>query len=150
MQAINPISKSNWEGTGVKPHVPVPADSALGVAHLLALDTALKITPDPRAQADLRTARQIQQARLQAVVVPEATLKSCVGAYGIRTVSFERGDLFFQRENGPRWKLLPVSETRFVIDEVGGTVTFTSDGSGRVDGFDLVRATGDTIRCPRQ
>lgn len=52
MQAINPVSKSNWEGTGVKAHVPVPADSALGVAHLLALDTALKITPDPRAQGD--------------------------------------------------------------------------------------------------
>ena len=35
-RAINPITKTNWEGTGVKPDVAVPADSALAVAHRLA------------------------------------------------------------------------------------------------------------------
>jgi hypothetical protein len=37
-RAINPITKTNWEGTGVKPDVAVPADSALAVAHRLALE----------------------------------------------------------------------------------------------------------------
>jgi retinol-binding protein 3 len=36
-RAINPISKTNWEGTGVKPDVEVPADQALATAHLAAL-----------------------------------------------------------------------------------------------------------------
>jgi retinol-binding protein 3 len=36
-RAINPISKTNWEGTGVEPDVKVPADRALKVAHLAAL-----------------------------------------------------------------------------------------------------------------
>jgi aconitase B len=36
-RAINPITKTNWEGTGVHPDVPVQADLALATAQLLAL-----------------------------------------------------------------------------------------------------------------
>lgn len=31
-RAINPITKTNWEGTGVRPDIPSPADSALAAA----------------------------------------------------------------------------------------------------------------------
>ncbi len=37
-RAINPITNSNWEGFGVKPDVEVDEVSALGVAHILALE----------------------------------------------------------------------------------------------------------------
>jgi C-terminal processing protease CtpA/Prc len=37
-RAINPITKTNWEGVGVKPGVEVPADKALDVAYLAALE----------------------------------------------------------------------------------------------------------------
>jgi len=37
-KAINPISKTNWEGTGVVPDVKVPADDALSTAEKLATD----------------------------------------------------------------------------------------------------------------
>jgi CubicO group peptidase (beta-lactamase class C family) len=36
-RAINPITKTNWEGTGVKPDVEVAADQALKAAHLAAV-----------------------------------------------------------------------------------------------------------------
>lgn len=36
MRARNPISKTNWEGVGVKPGVEVPADKALDTALELA------------------------------------------------------------------------------------------------------------------
>jgi C-terminal processing protease CtpA/Prc len=38
-RAINPITKTNWEGTGVTPDLPVAADLALKTAHLAALKT---------------------------------------------------------------------------------------------------------------
>ena len=41
-RSINPVTKTDWEGVGVKPDVAVPADRALLTAHLLALKQALK------------------------------------------------------------------------------------------------------------
>lgn len=40
-RAINPITKTNWEGVGVKPDVPATAAQALQVAHLAALRALL-------------------------------------------------------------------------------------------------------------
>lgn len=44
-RAINPITKTNWEGVGVEPDVKVDADRALAKAHALALETLLASQP---------------------------------------------------------------------------------------------------------
>ncbi len=41
-RAVNPISKTNWEGTGVEPDVKAPADEALSVAQKMATDAVRK------------------------------------------------------------------------------------------------------------
>lgn len=41
-RAISPITKTNWEGTGVKPHVEVSAEEALKVAHAKAVEKLKK------------------------------------------------------------------------------------------------------------
>jgi retinol-binding protein 3 len=41
-RSINPVTKTNWEGTGVRPDVDVPADQALHTAHLIALKKMLE------------------------------------------------------------------------------------------------------------
>ncbi len=51
-RAINPISKTNWEGTGVTPDVEVPADQALNVAHIAAMKKVLeKVSEQERRDA---------------------------------------------------------------------------------------------------
>jgi len=45
-RAVNPITKKNWEGVGVKPDVAVPAAQALAVAHASALRAILKAQTD--------------------------------------------------------------------------------------------------------
>jgi len=45
-RAINPITKTNWEGTGIRPNVPVPSDSARNVAHRLALEAVRRTAQD--------------------------------------------------------------------------------------------------------
>ena len=40
-RAISPITKTNWEGTGVTPDISVPADQALHVARIMALKKTL-------------------------------------------------------------------------------------------------------------
>jgi hypothetical protein len=49
-RAINPITKTNWEGVGVVPDVSVPADSALEEAHRRALQE-LSATSKPNARS---------------------------------------------------------------------------------------------------
>lgn len=46
-RAISPITKTNWEGTGVTPDVAVPAEQALVVARLMALKKSLNSLPNP-------------------------------------------------------------------------------------------------------
>jgi len=41
-RAINPITKTNWEGKGVEPDVKVPADEALDTAKKMALEAIRK------------------------------------------------------------------------------------------------------------
>jgi len=47
-RAINPITKTNWEGTGVKPDVATTADKALDTAYLTALKAVLDDERDPK------------------------------------------------------------------------------------------------------
>jgi len=49
-RAINPITKTNWEGTGVKPDVEVAADKALETAHQLAVKKLLEKAPNDEAR----------------------------------------------------------------------------------------------------
>jgi len=50
-RAINPITKTNWEGKGVEPDIKVPADKALKTAHLMALEKELPAEKDPAVKS---------------------------------------------------------------------------------------------------
>jgi C-terminal processing protease CtpA/Prc len=47
-RAINPVSKTNWEGTGVEPDIKVPAADALDTAKKMALEEIRKKAPPRR------------------------------------------------------------------------------------------------------
>lgn len=53
-RAINPITKTNWEGTGVTPDVAVPAEQALVVARLMALKKQLTSVTSPDLKAGVQ------------------------------------------------------------------------------------------------
>src|SRR5215472_3669750 len=48
---INPVSKKDWEGTGVEPDVKVPADQALDTARKMAAEEIQKKVTGDGAQA---------------------------------------------------------------------------------------------------
>ncbi len=55
-RAINPITKTNWEGTGVKPDVDCPQDQALKKAQELALEKLLAKETDASMKSNLQRA----------------------------------------------------------------------------------------------
>ncbi|GAA1398672.1 S41 family peptidase [Catellatospora coxensis] len=55
-RSINPITGTNWEGTGVIPDIPVPAAQAFPHAYRLALDHVLSTTTSPATRDEATTA----------------------------------------------------------------------------------------------
>ncbi|MEW6126203.1 MAG: serine hydrolase [Acidobacteriota bacterium] len=65
-RAINPITKTNWEGTGVKPDVEVPAEQALKVAQVAALKNIAAKTNDNQRKQQLNGLAASLQRELDA------------------------------------------------------------------------------------
>ena len=67
-RAVNPITKTNWEGVGVVPDVATSADRALDVAQALALTRLIAAEPD----AQRKHALQAHLARVQEAAATRA------------------------------------------------------------------------------
>jgi retinol-binding protein 3 len=52
-RAINPITRTNWEGAGVTPDIAMPADQAFDHAYKLALEALIEKAGDPRQKMQL-------------------------------------------------------------------------------------------------
>jgi retinol-binding protein 3 len=63
-RAINPISKTNWEGTGVEPDVKVPAEQALKVAQIAALGKLIDKETNPERKDAMKVALDAAQKEL--------------------------------------------------------------------------------------
>lgn len=63
-RAINPITKTNWEGTGVAPDIDAPAAQALKIAHLDALKRALAGVTDKERAAQMKAVAESLQREL--------------------------------------------------------------------------------------
>ncbi len=145
-RAINPITGTNWEGTGVEPHIQVPRDEALDVACLEALKGLVEKTTDEEHKKRLAFMLDIKQAVKNPAMVDASTLQKYAGVYGPREITYEDGTLYYQRKPNPRMKMVPISENVFCFSELDYfklQVNLDADGnptelvgmysSGRVD-----------------
>ncbi len=111
-RAINPITKTNWEGTGVTPDVAVPADQAYDTAYRMAIEKLSAKATTEDQKSELEWIQTTLKSNATPVTVNEETLQMYAGTYQDRKVVLENGTLYYQR-TGPRFKLIPMSETLF-------------------------------------
>ncbi len=82
-RAINPVTKTNWEGTGVTPDIAVPADLALKAAHVAALDkVAERHAGDKETTARLKRLKEVMQKELDELKTKKASADTPAPAGG--------------------------------------------------------------------
>ncbi len=114
-RAINPVSKTNWEGTGVAPDIAVPAAEAFDKAYAMAVEKLGAKAATPERKAEYEWILTGLKAKANPAQIAEKTLKSYAGIYGERKVTFEKGALFYQRI-GPKFRLVPMTPTLFAAE----------------------------------
>lgn len=141
---INAVTGANWEGAGVKPHVPVPAEQALERAQLMALE--LIATQLPNRPETSETRWILEAMRAQRTKPKGPALTDYRGAYGEATVSIENDRLLFKRGNRPAWTLLRLKDdTFFPKDEPTRRVRFERDAAGAIRGLELTYSSGQSM-----
>ena len=114
-RAVNPITGTNWEGTGVTPDIEVPQEKALDVAHLEALKALIEKADNPDVKHQLNWAIEGKKAVLEPYTPPDGSLQDYVGVYGPRRIWIEDGELYYQRGENPRYRLTPMTTDKFMI-----------------------------------
>ncbi|MGB2769296.1 MAG: S41 family peptidase [Candidatus Zixiibacteriota bacterium] len=130
-RAVNPVTGTNWEGTGIAPHIAVPQEQALDKAHLEALKKLLEKTEDADRKAQLEWAIEGKNVKLNPVTVDVSQLQKYAGQFGPRKFWVEQGVLYYQREDRPKYALIPMGDHRFMLDGLDYfRIRFVADANG--------------------
>lgn len=141
-RAINPITKTNWEGTGVQPDIEVPAEDALYTAQIKALEKlAANESQNPvKKYSWLLTSLKAKQHPL---TLEKKESESYTGAFGPRIITYENGNLFCQVNAVRKVKMLPLSKDIFDLEDRMLRVEFIKVNN-KISGISIVNVNGTT------
>jgi len=141
-RAINPITKTNWEGTGVQPDIEVPANDALFTAQLKALEklAAKESQNSNKTYSWLLTSLKAKQHPL-ALKVKE--FESYIGKFGPRIITYENENLFYQLNAVRKVKMLPLEKDLFDLEDNMLRVEFKKVNH-KISGIKVFNVNGTT------
>jgi hypothetical protein len=149
-KAVNAVTKTNWEGTGVKPDIEVPANNALATAQFKVFESLLANAKNEDELFDLNWQLAFVKAQSEPVVIDEATLQTYAGVYGDRSFIFENGKLYYQRKGKPKFELEPMTKT--IMKGKGNQyfkIEFMPDREGKVNDITVYYQTGIVEKAGR-
>jgi hypothetical protein len=146
-RVFDPRTHHEWERSGVVPDVRVAADSALPVAHALALDAIVARTTDAARKAELARIAETVRAALRPTALAPAQLARFVGTYeGGQYVTVADGVLVYQpRVAQPRVTLVPLGGGTFA----SGSARYVFEGAGGATRLRIETADGAATSYPR-
>jgi hypothetical protein len=149
-RSIHPTTKTNWEGVGVKPDIEVPAEDAFNAAYLKALEELRKGAPKSSEKAVYQWYIDGYKARIDPVPVEAAKLMMYAGKYGSYSITFEDGVLYYQRGDRAKYRMIPMSEVLFVIEEVSDRrLKFVVEDAG-VTGVTALYSNGERVEYAKE
>jgi hypothetical protein len=115
---VNPVTKTSWERTGVKPHIEAAADSAFDVAYANAVRKLLKTEEDERSRAALVwVLDRIEDDQVQ-YKLDRLDAQQYVGTYGPRTIWFRDGVLHYRRGENDPMIMIPMKKDLFRFEGI--------------------------------
>ncbi len=145
---INPITKSNWEGTGVVPQEKSPAQQAERRAEELALTQILKSSQSNSARTDTQWALDALVAADKPL--PPVNADDYAGQYGSRTIAMADGRLVLRFGRRPESVLIPLARDIFFVEGSPNVrVQFERNASGKVTVLYVLRSDGDRSKFAR-
>lgn len=132
-KAINPITKTNWEGTGVTPDIDCKKEDALTVAQIEIYKKLIAKTSLEDKKKDYEWYLEALNAKLNPVSV-SSEMQKYAGDYGPRKIYFENNQLIYERPGVlGKTKLLPIKADYFMLEGRDNfRVKFNTDASGNV------------------
>lgn len=146
-RAVLASTGKDWEGVGIPASTAVPVDKALDVARIHAM-RRLAQTAAPREKAAFEGMAAVLAAKVEPVT-PALPLAAYAGRYGERIVAADAGGLTWQRQNGPKARMIALGPNLFAFEEDPLTrVEFKVAGSA-VTGLDIIRGDGSRVAQER-
>lgn len=149
-KAINPITGTNWEKTGVKPDIEVPAQEALTKAHSEALRGIAEQAETPEEKQEILWSVARLEVEGKTINVDAKTLASYAGTYGPRVVTAAGNALFIQRAPGPKLQLVPMSENTFMYQDLDPFRLQFVVENGKTTGVKLLFPNGEEEFFPKE
>lgn len=121
-RATSPVTKRNWEKTGVVPDLKVPAERALEIAETKIFEDAFNKAKDSSEIKSLKWQLELVQSINHPVQLDTATFNSFTGLYGAYAISYSYGVLYYQKTGKAKFPLIPMTTSMM---RVKGNDTFT-------------------------
>lgn len=146
-RAVLASTGKDWEKVGIAPTIKASQDKALEVAQVNAL-RKLAATATGRDKEVMEGNAQVMEARITPVSTA-LPLPQYVGVYGVRHITNDDGTLTFQREGGPKGKLVAVGPNEFAfIEDPMQRVKFKVAGNNPTE-LELIRSDGSRAVAAR-
>jgi hypothetical protein len=117
-RAVNPITQTNWEGTGVEPDVKVAREEAYDVAYEMALESLLEKETMDEIKNAIAWKLDALKAEREPYHLDEKDMKAYIGEFGPRKITLSDGVLYYQREERPKMQMIPMTEDTFWFKEL--------------------------------
>ena len=145
-RSLNPVTKKDWEGTGVIPDFKTPASKALLKAQELVFKNNISVTTDQHVKNKNQYYLNALSAYTEKKALPVSQLMSYAGTYGGLVIYIKQGNLYCKNNNngGGITQLKYLSGNLLILDQEA-QVEFIKNRKQQVSGIKIWVADGSVF-----
>jgi C-terminal processing protease CtpA/Prc len=113
--AIDPRTKTSWEGVGIIPNISVNADLAPETAEQLIFSKQLANCVDSTQAQSIRWQRDLLTSINHPLHLEANDLYAYTGTYGVYTITFDNEELYYQKLGKAKFPLIPMKQNQFRV-----------------------------------